>query len=101
MILIPWSSGYTTDYMQFQPITIGEPLSSQKFLFCRGKEQETQDENPIRNLIIILSKILFMILIRFLLKILNRKMASESDQNPIGNMIRKLARILVNSCTKS
>jgi hypothetical protein len=55
----------------------------------------TQDENPIRNLIRILSKILSRILVRFLLKILNRKMPSESDQNPIGNLIRNLARILV------
>jgi hypothetical protein len=54
----------------------------------------TQDENHIRNLIRIQSKILSRILVRFLLKILNRKMASESDQNPIGNLIRNLSRIL-------
>jgi hypothetical protein len=51
----------------------------------------TQDKNPIRNL----SKILSRILVRFLLNILNRKMASESDLYPIGNLIRNLAGIQV------
>jgi hypothetical protein len=35
------------------------------------------------------------ILVRYLLKIPNTKMALESDLNPIGNLIRNLSRILV------
>jgi hypothetical protein len=77
----------------FQPVLIvGQEETART---CQGRVQDTQDENPIRNLIRILSKILSRILVRFLLKILNRKMASESDQNLIWNLTRNPFRILV------